>query len=683
MGRDTRVPATARLVHLALRCLGLLLVACAAGPASAQRTIGVEPPASRVAGVYADSWALVVGVNDYQNARVPKLRYAVNDARAVERALLAQGFRRERITVLTDAQATKVRVEEALGDRLRQQAGRDDRVLVFFAGHGMTVKLKSGEDEGYLIPVDGDPERLFSTAISMSGLRQISDLLPAKHVLYIVDACYSGYAVFNRATPDGLFDEMVKKPAIQILTAGRHGDQAQEKAGHGVFTDVLLRGLRGEAFGGKGWLPLDQLGTWVRERVYAESNGKQVPQFGNLSGDGQFVFTRPGAQVVAVPPPAPSPRYEGREEVRQELGTLALSARLAGVDVWVGDQKVWTSRPGSAYVVSNVPVGSHRIVARKDGHKEWDRVVEVTANQRAEVMIDIESLGPSRILKPEDGAEMVFVLAGDFVMGSDQADVDRIVATCRKAGFSAETCKELSDRERPRRRVTLDAFHIDKFEVTNRLFERFTRATHHRTTAEIDGHGLGWLEKDGRWQWTPVSGASWRAPNGAGTPAPADHPVVQVSWNDADAYCRWAGKRLPTEAEREKAARGPDGRRYPWGDEWDPSRANSGMLAGQVQLVPGVRTTTPVGSYATGVSVYGAYDLAGNVWEWVADWYDAAYYQRSPDRNPKGPDSGQRRSIRGGSWNNIPLFMSASYRLHYPPNFRNYTLGFRCARGES
>ena len=123
-----------------------MLLALLCGPASAQRTIGVQPaPTVRGPGAfYADSWAVIIGINDYQHERVPKLRYAVNDTLSVEAALLAQGFRRDRITVLTDRQATKARIEEALGDRLRQQAGREDRVLVFFAGHGMTVKLRSG-----------------------------------------------------------------------------------------------------------------------------------------------------------------------------------------------------------------------------------------------------------------------------------------------------------------------------------------------------------------------------------------------------------------------------------------------------------------------------------------------------------------------------------------------------------
>ena len=222
----------------------------------------------------------------------------------------------------------------------------------------------------------------------------------------------------------------------------------------------------------------------------------------------------------------------------------------------------------------------------------------------------------------KDGAEMVSIPAGEFWMGSDDGDTD----------------------EKPRRRVYLDAFRIDKFEVTNTLYRRFMEAT-------------------GRAAPQYWSDSKWNEPQ---------QPVVGVDWNDAEAYCRWAGKRLPTEGEWEKAARGTDGRKYPWGEQWDSSRANSDESK--------LGKTVAVGSYPSGASPYGAHDMAGNVWEWVADWYDGNYYRRAPDRNSKGPDSGQFRVLRGGSWLYNPRFLRVSYRARLTPTNRGSNVGFRCAQ---
>ena len=217
--------------------------------------------------------------------------------------------------------------------------------------------------------------------------------------------------------------------------------------------------------------------------------------------------------------------------------------------------------------------------------------------------------------------------------------------TPNQTGIGRWMGSEEQEAERPRHLVHLDGFYIDKYETTNALYKRFTEATGRSAPS-------AWTNND-------FNGAT--------------QPVVGISWEDANAYCTWAGKRLPTEAEWEKAARGTDGRTYPWGDRRDASRANSSESK--------VGKTQPVGAYASGVSPYGAHDMAGNVWEWVGDRYAKDYYQRSPDRNPRGPESGERRVLRGGLWADASTgSLWAPNRGNNLPRNRSFYIGVRCAR---
>jgi formylglycine-generating enzyme required for sulfatase activity len=231
--------------------------------------------------------------------------------------------------------------------------------------------------------------------------------------------------------------------------------------------------------------------------------------------------------------------------------------------------------------------------------------------------------------------------------------------------------------------VYLDAFYMDRYPVTNRQYSQFVQATGYSTGAEKSG--WGWTARGEVWERVP--GADWRHPRGPDSSIEdkMDHPVVQVTWYDADAYCRWAGKRLPTEAEWEKAARGTDGRAFPWGNSAQDGRklnycdTNCTYSWRDTNANDGHAYTAPVGSFAAGRSPYGAYDMAGNVWEWVADWYDADYYDGAPDRNPRGPRAGETRVQRGGSWYNISWVARSAFRTGIDPEVRDDTIGFRCA----
>lgn len=372
---------------------------------------------------------------------------------------------------------------------------------------------------------------------------------------------------------------------------------------------------------------------------------------------------------------AQRPGFDVREEPRQEVGALAIVSRVAGVAIFVDDQRIGETRAGSILVATNVPAGTRRIVARKDGYRAWERTIEVVANQRREVRIDLEQLsaGGARVVRGDDGAEMMLVGAGDFWMGIGDADQARLKNECRQQGGVEKDCA--FDREGPRHRVWLDAYYIDRYEVTNALFERFVRSTNHRTTAEREGHGWARQYKDQRWQWIKLDGVDFRQPGGPGTSNDPSHPAVMVSWNDADAYCRWAGKRLPSEAEWEKAARGDDRRPYPWGST---PPAPELAVFGRPYNATDRGDRRPGGRSPSGVE-----DLLGNLREWTSTILRP--YPYNPGDGREGFSGDGSVVVRGASHDDSAESLSVTRRRSYDrrgASAGHHFVGFRCATSE-
>ncbi len=243
-------------------------------------------------------------------------------------------------------------------------------------------------------------------------------------------------------------------------------------------------------------------------------------------------------------------------------------------------------------------------------------------------------------------------------------------------GSSADDWLAHSD-EFPQHEVYLDAYWIDQTEVTNAMFAAFLNAKGNQSEG-----GETWLDADGKDVLIEWRDSEWRPKSGF-----EDHPVIEVTWYGARAYCQWAGARLPTEAEWEKAARGDDSRWYPWGDVFDCSKGNfddEKILDGYVvpggEGCDGFYLTAQVKSFAAGASPYAVYDMAGNVWEWVSDWYASDYYENSPQSNPQGPTSGESRVFRGGSWSYSLFYVRSANRGRFSPDVTSPDNGFRCAR---
>jgi formylglycine-generating enzyme required for sulfatase activity len=247
----------------------------------------------------------------------------------------------------------------------------------------------------------------------------------------------------------------------------------------------------------------------------------------------------------------------------------------------------------------------------------------------------VEASAADPALRAEDANPgMVLIPAGEFTMGDNTR-------------YNWSFMLAINIYDGPEHTVYLDAYYIDKYEVTNEQYKKFVEET---------GHRIPRCWNDSR----------FNRPN---------QPIVGITWDDAVEYATWAGKRLPTEAEWEKAARGTDKRLWPWGNKFDKTKCNvwESQEAGQ-------RDTKPVGSFENGKSPYGCYDMAGNVWEWCADYYDQNYYLLSPSKNPTGPDTGTQRIIRGGGFLYFGHYTRCAARYRVPWYAQSPQIGFRCVK---
>jgi formylglycine-generating enzyme required for sulfatase activity len=646
--------------------------------------------------------ALVIGNNDYDEGR---LANAVNDARAMKNALESLGFEvtyRENL----DMRGMKEVVRD-FGDQLRGGGVG----LFYYAGHGMQIK-----GSNFLMPIKASIKCEADVEYECYPAdRVITTLEEAKNRLNIVvlDACRNNpfSRLFTRSGGSGLAS-MQPGEGMLIAFAAMPGKTASDGPGmkNGLFTYYLVETL------GKPGLSLGEVFQETRNKVYEASHKEQRPnEFTNIIGDFEFfpaVKEGKAKFAEAYKPVLPSgggadlselkkeaeKNREAKEKERREWSdwqgrferavseakALEQDPNLSAASKKKAWEKVQSGYPDDnpygtkdddlrQYAEGRISALDGKIAEEErlaEERRQQEEARQAEAERKAEERRQAEAVRqaqaearrqeaarkaaaekkaaarpqqvamgtmPSMITNSKDGSELIMIPAGEFLMGSNDYD-----------------------SEKPPHRVYLSAYYIGKYEVTNEQFARFVNET---------GYNAG-----GDWKKYYTSGRE-------------NHPVVCVSWNDAKAYCNWANLRLPTEAEWEKAARGTDGRKYPWGNEWEPSYLNwSGegdrkWNSWKGNKISSQLPTEPVGSYSNGVSPYGCMDMAGNVWEWCNDWYGEKYYSQSPSSDPQGPSSGDARILRGGSWlNGSAVYLRCAYRGRDLPGLRGGNLGFRVCR---
>ncbi len=635
---------------------------------------------------YNASYALVIGNGAYpaKNGWKPLSR-AANDVKEVAEVLERHGFN---VTLKIDV--TTSEFHKAFSDFI-YKSGKDpdNRLLFYYAGHGYTTQSAIGEDLGSLVMLDTPlPENaaefdLYS--IDMVKFVADSKKIHAKHVLFMFDSRFSGTILNlqNQDTPLPITERM-SNPVRQFITAGRADEPLPNRS---VFKKAFLNLLEGrvEEPLPDGYLTGTELADYLY-RVVPALPGGQHPQHGKIYdpqlNKGDFVFVLPQTEVEL-----------------DTIATLHITTTPKGATVYI-DRAIIGITPLRGY---QIDTGVHLeksvyIGLELSGYKSHVQKISLKGGQHLSVDVQLEQMiehptpqaSAPNLLPPEtiddvqtenssipneetlsppsnlpqtilgaDTAPMVLIPAGEFQMGSDYNTIGNAAT-------------------RPMHVVYLDAFYIDKYEVTIGQYNQFVRATNYRPLPD-------WVYRYSR------------------TDA---HPVIGVSWHDARAYAKWAGKRLPTEAEWEKAARGGlVQKNHAWGDAavdgtqcnfadknlriiWDREREPDDNWADE-NLDDGYAYTAPIGSYPP--NGYGLYDMEGNVWEWCFDAYDENFYANSSYENPvaeilvrDGANNivavNKLRVIRGSSWYDGPPSVWIAGRLGQSPEGIVTNTGFRCVQ---
>jgi len=565
--------------------------------------------------VQADKWAILVGINDYENREISDLECAVSDVAAFKKALVEVAeFKSKNILLMTnesegDKKPTSPNILYNVGD-VSRKIDPEDTFIFYFSGHGM---MRNGK--AFLLSIEADPRDVYtleSRAVPVDKLIERMSKIKARQVLFIIDACRNDPEKGKGDVDNLLTLNFIKNvraisvrakknsgtpSATAMLYACSKNQRAYEyyDKGQGAFSYFLVKGLCGEATDEDGNITVNKLANYVQEEVakWAKKEGKEQTPWLDPESTGEIVLAK-------------SP-----------LVLLDISSKPYAT-IYV-DNVYYGHTPH----IAKIDLGTERqkkieVALKRYGYKTISATIPARKGEKFKLTgIELERLHVPFKFREKDGMKTVCIYAGGFMMGGEFAN------------------------EKPIHKIYLDAFYIDEHEVTNEQYCKFLNSIivieHEGNLLDLDGNKLIYckfhIQRDNN-LFKPHSERK-------------NLPVAYVSWHGANEYAKWVGGRLPTEAEWEKAARGGGlvRTKYPNGNTISHDDANYGGTGGKDKWK---YTAAPVKSFAP--NGYGLYDMAGNVWEWCFDYWGADYYEKSPKDNPKGPASGRMHVVRGGSY---------------------------------
>lgn len=620
-----------------LRYVLLILILSNLVIALAQQDRGIrliikDPESGQDIQPYNDSWAILIGVDKYKNVR--SLDYAVADALSMKKLLAERfGFPEKNIILLTNEQATHENIRKAFGSLYRVNA--DDRVVIFFAGHGETIDLATGGQMGFIIPVDGKAktmEELYSTSISMQTVKELSSFISAKHVLFLIDACYGGLAAtgvrsLSKETK-GYIKKVTAARARQILTAGGRGEQVVERSewGHSAFTFKLLDGLGRELadLDNDGIIRASELASYIQTNVSAITWNRQTPQFRSFAEDeGEFLFIPSFTQSQHRPGITPEiPVKENKQDkdifdvsdIEREIFKERITKEKEKEEIRARLQELKDAFARVKAIHASLAESQIKIAA-------WRRFLSAFSE-------DIPGITEDDEIRNEAERRMELLKKG---LGEDYVN-SLGMAFKRIEPGQFEMGSNNYVGEAPAHKVSISrAFHLGIFEVTQSQW------------FELMGTNPSFLQGD-------------------------ELPVVNVSWEDVQLFIsalnakeRTTKYRLPTEAEWEYACKLGKTLQSIESEAWYEGNSN--------KAIQRVGTNDP--------NEIGLFDMLGNVWEWCSDWIGP--YDAFAVLDPQGPKRGGNRVIRGGGWDTVKKLLRVTARsAGWKPGLPN--IGFRLVR---